>query len=235
VFDAEKLATGGEAAQFVLEPGFPGGGEVVNREGGAGAIRVFGGERICAIEVQDVGDGDGGGVMVQRQEFIACADLAFAHDGDIVAVAAALVKAADHLIGAEADAQFVAGHARLGDDDFGGADGEAVADVDVGLERTFEGEVLAEDAGRQRKAGELCLPVFVVRDGVAVDGFLGAAVHGEVRLAVAVEVEGAESDAAGDRLLKDRSGDLVIMPGNLAGQADVEGEEPHGDWIRIVA
>jgi hypothetical protein len=27
----------------------------------------------------------------------------------------------------------------------------------------------------------------------------------------------------------------VIMPGNLAGQADVEGEEPHGDWIRIVA
>jgi hypothetical protein len=23
----------------------------------------------------------------------------------------------------------------------------------------------------------------------------------------------------------------VIVPGNLAGQADVEGEEPHGDWI----
>jgi hypothetical protein len=56
-------------------------------------------------------------------------------------------------------------------------------------------------------------------DRVAVDGFILAAMDGEIRLTVAVEIELSQSDAASDGLLVDRGGCLCSRPRDFAGQS----------------
>jgi len=63
-----------------------------------------------------------------------------------------------------------------------------------------------------------------VFDGIAVDGFVLASVNGEVRLTVAVQVEGAQGDAALDGLLEDPGGDSRAVPGYFAGETGVYGD-----------
>jgi hypothetical protein len=71
-------------------------------------------------------------------------------------------------------------------------------------------------------------PPGIVFDGIAVNGFVFAAVNAEIGLAVAIEIELAESEAAGDWLLEDAGGDDGVVPRNFAREADVEGDELHG-------
>ena len=68
--------------------------------------------------------------------------------------------------------------------------------MDGVFEQTFGGEVLSKRARREIAVRQFFLPVGVVFDRVAVDGFVFAAVNAEVGLAVAVEIEGAEGDGA---------------------------------------
>jgi hypothetical protein len=65
-------------------------------------------------------------------------------------------------------------------------------------------------------------------DGVGVNGFVYAAVNGQVGLLVAFEVEGVEGGWPINGFFKDGSGDGFALPLDLAGTADVEGDEFHG-------
>ena len=93
----------------------------------------------------------------------------------------------------QADADAVAGDARLGDLEHGRADPVAVADADLVVAQPFDGEVLAELPVDEVVAAELALPVAVRVDLVDEHGALLAAVAGQIALAVAVDVELADA------------------------------------------
>ena len=61
--------------------------------------------------------------------------------------------------------------------------------------------------------------------GIDVDGFVGATVEAEIRLAVTIEIEFSEADGSGDRRFENASFDEVIVPVDRAGQADLEGKD----------
>ncbi len=62
---------------------------------------------------------------------------------------------------------------------------------------------------------------------IAVDCFEFAAVHGEVGLAIAVEIEFAQRDAADHGLLEDACRYDAIVPDDFTRQADAECEKSH--------
>ena len=91
------------------------------------------------------------------------------------------------VVHAEPDA--VAGHARLGDLEDGGADPVPVADAHLVVAQPIDREVLAELSVDEVASSELTFPVPVRVDLVDEHRALLAAVPTEVALAVAVEVE----------------------------------------------
>ena len=119
----------------------------------------------------------------------------------------------------------VAGDARLGDLEDGGADPVAVADADLVVAQPVDGEVLAELPVDEVVSTELAFPVAVGVELVDEHGALLAAVPGEVALAVAVDVEPAHAARAGDRVLEDAGEDGLPLPGHVLRHADVDGDE----------
>ena len=139
---------------------------------------------------------------------IAGSDVALHLDGEVVAGAAAGEEPLDHVLPAEAKPELVARHPGLSDDQLRGADAESVADRDLLLERhPLDREVLAEGARSGSSSPSSLPPERVVLERVGVDRLRGAAVDGEVGLAVAVEVEAADRHPPLDRLLEDSGRD----------------------------
>ena len=64
--------------------------------------------------------------------------------------------------------------------------------------------------------GQIAPPIFIVLGRVSIDGFVGAAVNGEVCLAVSVEVESFYGDWAGDGLFEDGGGNGNSFPSEVA-------------------
>src|SRR5882672_6239269 len=119
--------------------------------------------------------------------------------------------------------RFVARKARLRHDNFRGTDGELIAQMNGTLQQALGGEIFSKNSGRKFPARQVLFPNGVMLDGVAVDGFVLAAVNGEVGLTVAVQVEGAQGDAALDGLLEDPGGDTCAVPGYFPWEAGVYG------------
>jgi len=198
-------------------------------DGGIGVAKSFSTRgRVGHVQASDFRDGDGTGVAGERLDFIAGANFTFARDRQVETGAGGGEKALDHFVGLKADAQFVARQARLRDDHFGGADGEAVAEMHGIFQQAFRGEVFPENTEGKIAAGQLLLPVRIVFGGMAVDGFVFAAMNAEVGLTVTIQIHLAKSDAARDRLLEDAGGDPGLVPGDFAGKADVNGDELQG-------
>ena len=65
-------------------------------------------------------------------------------------------------------------------------------------------------------------------DGIAVDGLVLAAVYGEVRLSIAVEIQLAEANAFRGRRFEDSGGYGLAVPEDFARQADVQRDDLHG-------
>ena len=119
----------------------------------------------------------------------------------------------------------VAGDAGLGDFEDGGADPVAVADADLVVAQSVDGEVLAELPVDEVASSELALPVAVGVDLVDEHGALLAAVPGEIALAVAVDVEPAHAARAGDGVLEDAGEDGLPLPGHVLRHADVDRQQ----------
>src|SRR5262249_27130913 len=107
------------------------------------------------------------------------------------------------------------------------ADSEAVADAHVLVEQTFGREVLAERARAELELWSLGRPELVVLGRVCVDGLVPTAVHAQVGLTVAGEVERGNRDATAHGLLVDPRPDRLASPRHLARKPDVDGEHPH--------
>ena len=158
---------------------------------------------------------------------VAGADVALDRDGEVVAGATAGEEPLDHVLAPEAKPELVAGQPRLGKDELGGANAEAVPHGDLLLERQpLDGEVLAEHPERQLRS-ELLSPEGVVLERIGIDRLRDAAVDCEVGLAVAVEVQATERDATLDRLLEDSGCHVASLPAHGAREADVDRDDTH--------
>ena len=120
----------------------------------------------------------------------------------------------------------VVGTARL-EDELGGADTEAVADVQLVVEETLGGEVLAELAPPELELRPLSPPELVELGRIGVHGFFRASMDTQVGLSVPVEVQHPDRHATRSRFLEDPGRDRPAPPRHLARQADVDGEHPH--------
>ena len=107
----------------------------------------------------------------------------------------------NHCRVAEADAQLVAGHPGLSDNQPRRANLKFVADMDAVLDKTLCGQVLAESTVRKVPA-QPRLPVGIMFDRVGVDGLVGTAVDAQVGLGVTLEVEPVKGTTASTGSLK---------------------------------
>jgi hypothetical protein len=124
-----------------------------------------------------------------------------------------------------ADPDAVAGDPRLRDLEDRTADLVVVADADLVVAGSVDGEVLAELAGREVVAAELAFPVAVRIELVDEDCTLLAAMAGKVALAVSVDVQLAHPTRAGDGLLEHAREDRLPLPGDVLRHADVDGRQ----------
>src|SRR5262249_27651982 len=124
-----------------------------------------------------------------------------------------------------ADSDAVARDARLRDFEDGGPDLVAVADADLVVAQSVDGEVLAELAVDEVAPSELAFPVAVGVELVDEDGAVLAPVAGEIALAVGLDVELAHVSWANDGILVDAGKDGLPLPGHVPRQADVDRQQ----------
>ena len=161
----------------------------------------------------------------EQVDTVAGADVTFDRDAQVIARASCRQESPHHAGVLEVNPELVARQPRLRDHEFGRADAEPVAHRGLLLERcALDRQVLAERAPRKAPA-ELVLPERVVLHRVGVDRLVGAAVHRQVGLAVAVEVHAGCTDAPFDRLLQDPGRHRFTPPRRRARQADVQRDD----------
>ena len=199
-------------------------GEGFKVDGSGEQVLVAGGS---VIKMIDIGDRYFGGVAVDDFDCVSGSELTFFDHRKVEAAGLAFDEALDHVVAIEADGDFVAGDAGLRDLHKSRANAEPVADVERVFEQAFGGQIFAERSPGEIRLRQLLAPVGVVLGGIAVDGFVGATVNGEVGLAISTEIELFEFDGAFDRAFKDTSGDLRSLPEDDAGTADVDGDKFH--------
>ena len=179
-------------------------------------------------QARDLGHAEAARVALELDDRVARRDVALARDGEVEAEEPTLEELGHELVAAHPEPELEARQPRLGDDELGRADPEAVAHVHVAVEQTLGRQVLAEGRRAELELRPLARPQLVELRRVRVDRLLGTAVHAQVGLAVAVQVEPPQRHASGDRLLPDPGADRPAPPEHLAGEADVDGEHPHG-------
>src|SRR5262249_7125238 len=138
-----------------------------------------------------------------------------------------MVEALGHVRAIEAHAELVARDARLRDDELGRAHKQPVTDAELGLPQATDGEVLAEHAPGEFGSWQLLAPELVVLGGIDVDRLLGSAVHREIGLAVAIQVQRAQRELPLYWLLKNRRPDGATEPLDLAREADIDRHDVH--------
>ena len=161
--------------------------------------------RVSGQVEQRVDLGDGHLLRTRREldDLVARLHLALFEHAEVEARAAVRdeQRGDARVVHAEPDA--VAGDARLGDLEDGGADPVPVADAHLVVAQPLDREVLAELSVDEVASSELTFPVPVRVDLVDEHRALLAAVPAEVALAVAVEVEPAHAAGAGHGILED--------------------------------
>ena len=159
------------------------------------------------------------------EDRVACLDVAFFEHAEIEARAMVGDEQRGDARVVHPDADAVAGDPRLRDLEERGPDAVTVADADLVVVQSVDGEVLAELPVDEVVALELALPIAVRVDLVDEDGALLAAVSRDVALSVAVDVELAHAARTGDGILEDAREDGLSLPCDVLGHADIDGQQ----------
>ncbi len=161
----------------------------------------------------------------ELDDFVARLHLALFEDAEVEAGAMMGDEERRNALVVHADPDSVAGDPRLGDFENGSADPVAVADADLVVAQSLDGEVLTELSVDEVVSAELALPVAVRLDLVDEDGTLLAAVSGQVTLSVPVDVELPYAPGAVDGVLEHAREHRLSLPRHVLRQADVDGQQ----------
>ena len=118
--------------------------------------------RINRVEIDDVSDGQAPLRLRDEVDGIARSNFTFKEYGEVEAGTTAADKLLQDVRPTESDAELEAGHPRLRDDKLRRPHPEVVADPDVLLEQTLDGQILAEDSPGKVSLGKLSAPILIV-------------------------------------------------------------------------
>src|SRR6202795_3682671 len=89
------------------------------------------------------------------------------------------------------------------------------------FEQAFGGKILSKISQRQIVSRQFRLPIRIVLEWVAINGFVLAAMHGEGGLAVSVKIQLAQKDAALDGFFEYTGSHRVSVPQDFARQSNI--------------
>lgn len=162
-------------------------------------------------------------------DLVAGAHLAFLQNAEVETRPSAGRQQCRHPGLAHADADAIAGHARLSHLEERGTDPVAVADAHGIVGQSFEREVLAELSVDEVGPIQLVLPVAIRFDLVDEDGSLFTPVPGQVALTVSLEVQPADPTATTHRILPDRGAHGATVPLDVARKSHIHRQQSsHG-------
>src|SRR5215469_15617502 len=130
-------------------------------------------------------------------------------------------KQCRHLRLVHADADPIAGNARLRHFEQRIADPVMIADAHFGIRQSLDCKILSELAIGKVVSTELVLPITIRFDLVDKDGPMFAAMTRQISLAVSIDVEPPHHPPALDRCLPDGGVDGFPLPFDVAWQADI--------------
>ena len=169
----------------------------------------------------DLGDGHALLGLADLHDLVAGAHLAFREDAEVEPRPTATGQQRRHARLVHADADAIAGDARLGDLEQRAADPIAVADRHDLVGQSFDREVLAELPVDEVGPLQLLLPMAIRFDLVDEDRALLPAVSGAIALTVAVEIQPADATAAAHGILPDPGVHRAPLPLEVAWKSDV--------------
>ena len=169
----------------------------------------------------DFGYGDLLRTVRDLHDFVSCANFSFLKYAEVESRALVRNEQAGHLRIGHADADSIAGDPRLGDLEQRAADTVTIADTDLVIGKTIDGEVFPELTVLEVLPLQLLLPVAVGIELIDHQGAMLSAVPCQVSLSVPVEVETPRHDSAGDRLLPNGSVDYFALPLDIARKTDI--------------
>ena len=158
------------------------------------------------------------------EDRVAGADLAFLEDAQIEARPSAGGQERSHLRLVHANPNAVAGGPRLRHLEQSSPDPVAVADADLVIGQSLDGEVLAELPVSKIATVQPFLPVAIRLDLVDENRSLLAPVAVEIALAVAFDVEPRDAPTALVRLLPNAGVHGPSTPLDVAWKTDADGE-----------
>jgi hypothetical protein len=154
-------------------------------------------------------------------DVIACADLSFLQHAKVKSWSSMGDKQGGHARLVQADADAVAGYARLGHFEYCSPNAVSVTDRDLVIGKSFNGEVLAELAKSEIRAPQKVRPVMVRIHLVDKYGALLSAMTGEIPLPIAINIEFTYHRSSIDRRFPDRRSDSLALPCHVMGETDV--------------
>src|SRR5512132_606856 len=177
----------------------------------------------------DLGDAHALARFGDLDDGIAGRNIAFLQDPEVEARFAARGQERRHAWLVHANADAIAGDARLGHFEQGAADLVAVADAHLVVGQAFDGEVFAELTVAELSAAQLLFPVAIGFDLVDEHCAMLAAMTDEVALTVAVDVEPSYHAPAWNRRLPDGGVHALAVPPDVTWKPSVYRKQPRHD------
>jgi hypothetical protein len=170
---------------------------------------------------------DSVGIPGYQSNFVSRANLALAHNCQIESTASAGQESLHHAVILKSYAELVTGHARLGNHAFCRSNREHIADVNSVFEHAVNSEIFSKNRQRQIPARKLFLPIIVMSNRIAINGFEFPAMNRQVRLAVSIQVELAQRNPAREGLLENPSLYHFVVPWDVSWKPDVDRNQLH--------
>ena len=171
----------------------------------------------------DLGDAHALGTRRALRDLVAGFDLSLLEDAEIEAGSAVRDEQRRHLRLVHADADAVAGDARLRHFEQTTTDLEVIADVHLVVRKPVDGDVFFPELPiAEVVSTEPILPIAIGRSLIDEDSAMLAAVPRQIALAVAIDIEPPHHAPALNRRLPDRSVDCPSLPRDVARQPDID-------------
>ncbi len=173
----------------------------------------------------DLRDGHAIVRLAHLDDAVAGAHVPFPKHAQVEARPAARRQQRRHPRFVHADADAIASYPRLRDLEQRGADLVPVTDANHIVGQPSDREILAELSVNEISPPKLLLPMTIGFDLIHEHGALLASVPGQIALPVAVQIQTADTAAAGDGIFPDPRSHRAAIPLDVTRQADVDGQQ----------
>jgi len=115
----------------------------------------------------------------------------------------------------------------LGYDKLGGADPQAISNLNLILKETLACQVFSESTPAKVFSRKLALPKRIMLAGIDIDRLIDSAMHRKIGLPITVEVERCHMHTALHRILPDRCLHHPAVPGDFSRQTYADRNQLH--------